>query len=288
MSDTNTSYRRKINSAKDLQSVVLSMKALAASNIGQYEKSVIALSHYYHTVELGLSVCLQANSSSLLMKKQADIGTRVAIVFGSDQGLVGQFNDQIVDQLVKTLSGKLKIWAVGERVYANLLDAGLLVAGYFAVPSSVKAISSFVEEILIKTEAEHDWSEMTQLQLLYNSSTNGSEIYSPVNEQLLPLDKDWQGKLIKLPWQTSNLPELIGNKISCLEDLIREYIFISIYRACAESLASENAARLAAMQRADKNIDELLEELNSTYHRLRQSKIDEELLDVISGFEALI
>ena len=68
---------------------------------------------------------------------------------------------------------------------------------------------------------------------------------------------------------------------------IRGYLFVSIFRACAESLASENASRLAAMQRADKNIDELLEDLNRTFHRLRQNGIDEELFDVVSGFEAL-
>jgi F-type H+-transporting ATPase subunit gamma len=72
-----------------------------------------------------------------------------------------------------------------------------------------------------------------------------------------------------------------------LRALIREYLFVSLFRACAESLASENASRLAAMQSADKNIDELLEELNRTFHRLRQSGIDEELFDLISGFEAL-
>jgi F-type H+-transporting ATPase subunit gamma len=62
---------------------------------------------------------------------------------------------------------------------------------------------------------------------------------------------------------------------------------VSLFRACAESLASENASRLAAMQRAEKNINELLEDLNRTFHRLRQSGIDEELFDVVSGFEAL-
>ena len=72
-----------------------------------------------------------------------------------------------------------------------------------------------------------------------------------------------------------------------LRALIREYLFISLFGACAESLASENASRLAAMQRADKNIDELLETLHGTFHRLRQTNIDEELFDVISGFEAL-
>ena len=70
--------------------------------------------------------------------------------------------------------------------------------------------------------------------------------------------------------------------------LIREYLFISLFQACAESLASENASRLAAMERAERNIDELLENLHGTFHRLRQSGIDEELFDVISGFEAIV
>jgi F-type H+-transporting ATPase subunit gamma len=72
-----------------------------------------------------------------------------------------------------------------------------------------------------------------------------------------------------------------------LRTLIREYLFVSLFRACAESLASENASRLSAMQRAEKNIDELLESLNRKFHQLRQSSIDEELFDVVSGFEAL-
>ena len=83
------------------------------------------------------------------------------------------------------------------------------------------------------------------------------------------------------------LPEVMGGGTGTLRALIREYLFISLFRACAESLASENASRLAAMERADKNIDELLENLHGTFHRLRQSGIDEELFDVISGFEAL-
>jgi F-type H+-transporting ATPase subunit gamma len=69
--------------------------------------------------------------------------------------------------------------------------------------------------------------------------------------------------------------------------LIHAYLFASLFKASAESLASENASRLAAMQRAEKNIDELLDDLNRKFHSLRQSSIDEELFDVVSGFEAL-
>jgi F-type H+-transporting ATPase subunit gamma len=69
--------------------------------------------------------------------------------------------------------------------------------------------------------------------------------------------------------------------------LTRESLFVSLFRACAESLASDNAIRLAARQRPYKNLDESLENLNRTLHRLRLTGIDVELFDVISGFEAL-
>jgi F-type H+-transporting ATPase subunit gamma len=69
--------------------------------------------------------------------------------------------------------------------------------------------------------------------------------------------------------------------------LIRQYLFVSLYRAFAESLASENASRLAAMQNAERNIDERLTALQGQFHQQRQSSITEELLDIVSGFEAL-
>jgi F-type H+-transporting ATPase subunit gamma len=72
-----------------------------------------------------------------------------------------------------------------------------------------------------------------------------------------------------------------------LRAFIREYLFVLLFQVGAESLASENASRLAAMQRAEKNIDGTLEDLDLKLHRIRQESIDEELFDVISGYEAL-
>ncbi len=292
MSDTTASLRRKIDSAGNLQSVVRTMKALAASSIGQYEQSVRALGDYYRTVELGLGVCFRGTGSAALMTgetRRTDAGEIGAVVFGSDQGLVGQFNDVVADHAVKTLAAlpaKPEVWAVGERVHARLADAGLPLVGLFTVPNSVKAITPLVGQILVESEARRSQGEIVELHLFYNRPTSGA-VYEPVNQRLLPLDEIWRRELAELPWPTKNLPEVMGSGTETLRALIREYLFVSLFRACAESLASENASRLAAMQRADKNIDELLEDLNGTFHRLRQSGIDEELFDVISGFEAL-
>lgn len=291
MSDTTASLRRKIGSAGDLQSVVRTMKALAASSIGQYEKSVRALGDYYRTVELGLGACFRTSESAAFVverKSRVDAGAIGAVVFGSDQGLVGQFNDVVADFTVKTLAdvpGQSRVWAVGERIHARLADAGLPPLGLFTVPSSVRAITPLIGQILVEHETHQDRGKVTELHLFYNRPTSGA-VYAPVHQRLLPLDETWRRTLADLPWPTKPLPEVMGGSAT-LRALIREYLFVSLFRACAESLASENASRLAAMERADRNIDELLEDLNGTFHRLRQSGIDAELFDVISGFEAL-
>jgi F-type H+-transporting ATPase subunit gamma len=210
-------------------------------------------------------------------------------VFGSDQGLVGRFNDVVADyalQALAELPGKPQVWAVGERVHGRLADAGLTLAGLHAVPNSVQAITPLVGRILVESEAHQSQDEIGELHLFYNRPTSGA-IYEPVQQRLLPLDEIWRRKLVELPWPTGNLPEVMGDETSTLRALIREYLFVSLFRACAESLASENASRLAAMQRADRNIDELLEDLGGTFHRIRQSGIDAELFDVVSGFDAL-
>ena len=288
MSDTTAGLRRKIAGAGDLQSVVRTMKAVAASSIGQYEKSVTALADFNRAVELGLSACFRKTGPAPLIPERKAPGAIGAVVFGSDQGLVGQFNDVVADFAIETLAalpGKPEIWAVGERVHERLVDAGLSPRGVSPVPNSVKAITPLVGQILLESEARQQHG-IAELHLFHNRPKSGA-VYEPVNQRLLPLDEEWRRHLAELPWPTKSLPEVIGGGTETLRAFIRGYFFVSIFRACAESLASENASRLAAMQRADKNIDELLEDLNRTFHRLRQNGIDEELFDVVSGFEAL-
>lgn len=298
MSGTTIGLRRKIQSAGDLHSVVRTMKALAASSIGQYEESVRALADYNRTVELGLGACFrQSGVSAPLPERKSATSPITAIVFGSDQGLVGPFNDIIADFAIKTLSelpGKPQIWAIGERVHARLQDADLKILGLFPVPNSVNAIAPLIAQILIESESESQnatnfdtaTTAETPVHVFHHQPKSGA-IYEPVAHRLLPLDTAWQQKLAKIPWPTKLPPEILPSSLSILPALIREYLFISLYRACAESLASENASRLAAMQRAERNIDELLETLRADYNHLRQSTIDEELFDLISGYENL-
>ena len=295
MADSMASLQRKIGSAADLRSVVRAMKAQAAASVGQYEKSVEALGDYARTVDLGLAVCFLGDPVSLTTQPPPGSDGKVirAVVFGSDQGLVGRFNDIVLDyaqQSLASLKGSARVWGVGERLRAALETSGMPLLGVLPVPASVRAIAALVGQILVavidESEPLEQSGSITELHLYYNCPTSGSA-YAPVSQRLLPLDAEWRRSLARQRAATGTLPDVLGDSPSTLRALIREYLFVSIFRACAESLASENSSRLAAMERADRNIDKMLVSLHDNFHRLRQNIIDEELSDVVSGFKAL-
>ena len=287
------SLTRQIVGAGELKSVVRTMKAMAASNIGQYQAAAASLENYYNMVSLGIVAYFNnAKIPSTLEnrpQKAAEEKTICAIVFGSDQGFVGQFNDSLseyVSQSLETFSGKKEIWTVGARIPVLLKDLGFNVTKKFPLPNSVKAISNLIGSILLSVEEHHENSQLNEFYIFHNHFKS-ELIYSPKSQKLLPLEQSWKEELMDLKWPTKKIPEIIGNSNSAIKMLIKEFLFVTLFKACSESLASENYSRLGAMERAEKNIEELLDTISHTYHRLRQSSIDEELFDVVSGFEAL-
>ena len=125
-----------------------------------------------------------------------------------------------------------------------------------SVPTSVNAITSLVGQILIEIEAALEHGDVGEVYVFHNHPKFGA-VYEPVSKRLLPLDHTWQNKLAAIPWPTKNLPEVIEGSASALQAFVRGYLFVLLFQTCAESLASENASRLAAMQRAEKNIEEI-------------------------------
>ncbi|HEY4966580.1 MAG TPA: F0F1 ATP synthase subunit gamma [Puia sp.] len=295
--DTLESIRNKTEGAKDLKSVVSAMKAMASSNIVQYQTAVSSLGDYYHTVALGIIAYFRAEKIDAI-SDQKEIKKRnktkqdkiiCAIVFGSDQGLVGQFNDSMADFVstsLNALPGKKEIWAIGERVELLLSDMGLNTKTHYPVPNAVDEITPLVQRILTKSQDSQVSKRIDEFYIFHNQPKPASG-YQHVMQRFLPLDEKWKDSLQELQWPTKRPPQIAGAARPTLLALISGYLFTSLFKACAESLASENASRLEAMQRAEKNIGDLLDDLNKKYHRLRQSSIDEELFDVVSGFEAL-
>jgi len=273
-------------------SVVKTMKALAAVSIRQYQKAVESLDDYNRTVEMGLQIVLKERMGATMQRKDAAIKRLGAIVFGSDQGLCGQLNEQIsvfaLDAINEAGVNKenRKVLAVGARVADYVEDAGQPVEELMATPSSTAGITPLVQEIIMIIEEWHFRQNVDHFVLFYNDYISGSN-YQPYKVQLLPVNRDWLKDIARKKWDSKSLPIFRMDCNRIFSSLIREYLFVSLYRAFAESLASENASRLASMQNAEKNIEEQLLDLHVQFHRTRQMTITEELLDIVAGFEAL-
>jgi F-type H+-transporting ATPase subunit gamma len=217
------------------------MKALAASSIGQYERAVAALNDYYRTVELGLSDCLRSNEAPGARSVAGPAGKIGAIAFGSDQVLVGRFNEVLMDFAtidVNALPGRpTRIWAVGERMQALIPAPLIAVPQAWQVPASVEAITPLIGRILIDIGATRERGDIAELHVFHNRPTSAAA-YEPVGRRLLPLDDAWRNGMVAVRWPTRSPPQTIDSAVPALEALIREYLFVVLYQACAESLAA--------------------------------------------------
>lgn len=288
---TTETLKRKIQSANDLLGVVKTMKALAAVSIRQYQRAVESLVDYSRTVELALQIVLReiSETSASSPRKPPRLG---AIVFGTDQGLCGQFNNIVaqhalaeMDRLNIPVESRYLI-SVGMRTADLLEEAGHKVWNILDTPGSIAGMTFLVQDILLILEEWRFRKSIEYVYLFFNEYISGAT-YRPRTYQLLPLDKRWLGEIKSRRWVSRTLPMFTIEWERIFRSIIREYLFVSLYGALANSLASENASRLAAMQNAEKNIEERLEELEVQFHRQRQMVITEELLDVVAGFEAL-
>ncbi len=300
MSDSLPLLRHRLKIAGDLGAVVKTMKAMAAASITQFEQAASALEEYARAVELSLALYFRQHPSSGtagtkgegLIPPPAPRGTArrgALLVFGTDQGMVGQFNESLVEKVVGRLAEEPEpplIWAVGERIQYRLENAGYVPARVFPAPNSTEAIAPLIASILEEIEGAWEGGAAGNVSFCRNRPLSRAR-YEFSWSCLLPLDEHWEARFRHLPWPSGNLPELVHETPGTLAAFVSQYLFVSLFRACAESAAAENGARLAAMQRAEKNIEERQHDLQQDFNRQRQKGIDEELFDLLAGYEAL-
>lgn len=290
--ETVESLKRRINTAEDLHSLVRTMKALAAVNIRQLEHAVESLGDYRRTIELGLRVVLRQRGRGSVKTRTAPQQSLGAVVFGSDQGMCGQLNDQIVAFALQHIKGlnipaeRRTALAIGARAAARLEDAGERLEATLPVAGSGSGITPLVQDMLLHVERWHTEQHIDHIVVFYCEHLSRAA-YRTQRLDLLPIDRRWLQTLEREKWPTHILPTFTMDTDRLFSALVRQYLFVSLYRACAESLASENASRLAAMRGAERSIGDKIGELTGLFHQQRQMTITEELLDIAAGFEAL-
>ncbi len=287
------SLRRRIDSSRQLQSVVKTMKTIAAASIRQFEQSAESIGEYRTTVELAMQITLKRGQPI----PDTPPGTEkhlplLAIVFGSSQGMCGQFNEDIIafvtDHVLPNgnTGQKLDTLAIGDRITPYLEDHGMTPISEATLPYSVKGIGGGVHRVLTVLDSWYRSNPTGRIYIYHNHKTSGAS-YDSRRHTLIPLDTIWLHQLADKPWSSRTIPTFRMPRGDLFASLVRQYLFVALYQAFAESLAAENASRLAAMQAAESHIEEHLEELESTHNHLRQDSITAELLDIASGYEAL-
>lgn len=296
--DSAEALQRRIKGTRELGSVVRTMKTLAAVSVHHYEEAVGSLEVYSRTIELALQAVARQMPDDLaavaaVRAAQEDGGSREgAIVLGTDQGMCGAFNDQLAAYLKAARGGAAQaaaagpVWAVGSRLAPALQDAGMAPESVFGAPGSVEGITGKVSELLSGFDAWLRGAGIGRVGLYYQRSA-GPGLYRPHHVQLWPVDLGQLAELRRSRWESRSLPMVGLPWQDMVRPIIRQRLFIALYRGFAESLASENAARLSAMERAEKNVEERLAELQREFNYLRQQSITVELLDIIAGYEAL-
>jgi F-type H+-transporting ATPase subunit gamma len=266
------------------------MKALAMTSIQEAENAVESLGHYYRTVRLGLQIALRHQPADTRRPHTGVMGATGILVFGSAWGMCGRFNELLAEYTVKQLDQQdwtpRRLVGLGSYIGGALETAGRPADSQYGVPDSVSGITERVQELLMLIEEWRTVQSIDRVLLFYNESTSGAG-YGPQVQYLLPLDEAWLNQLEAESWPTHVLPTFRGPWSDLFARLVRQYLFVSLYRAFAETLASEHSSRLAAMQAAEENVEERLHDLQAQFHHVRQSAITEELLDITSGFEAL-
>jgi len=281
------SLERLTHRTETLQSIhgiVRTMKTMSAINALPYEQAARAIEAWRETVLDGFRAFLR--SAGPLPRTSSGQSRQVLVVMGSDHGLCGNYNEVLATRVARHPAAReARIICVGAQMQDALGGEGLTPEITLLPPASADGLGRLAGDLVTRLEGIRgvDGIEVT---LIYTQRA-GQGRQAAFAQRLLPLDDELLADLARRPWRSRSLPQFSLPAPSLLAVLIRNLLFATLYRAAAEALVTENAARLALMQQAEQSIEDRLEDLRAETRSVRQSEITTELLDVIVGFEAL-
>lgn len=273
---------------ESIRGVVRTMKTLSAVNASPYEGAAESIGKFHETVLRGLQIVLRGIEPQV-RSGQAGTARRIALIFGSEHGLCGGYNESVAAAALANASLEgAALFAVGARMTDTLEGLGATVTQRFAPPASADGVGRLAGEVLIALETARTHAPDGDIAVTtLHMRRSASGIHAPVTHCLLPVAAEFLEELRGRPWVSRSLPTFRMAPEALFGALIRHHLFASLFLAAAEAMAAENAARLALMQQAERAIDDRLMDLRAAHRAARQSEITNELLDVIAGSEAL-
>ena len=291
--DSLEGLQKRIKTTQDLRSIVSTMKSLSAVSIIQYDTALKSLLEYGKTIDAGASALLRNGvlNAAKPPKIASDKKRVLAVLIGSDTGLVGKINRDVTDFAFQTLREKgvdanqAHFIAIGRQIINLMESREYSLEASYPVSNSIKAVSTTAAAVLVKIDEVLHTHGITHVYLFYNRKRGVS--VRPHSSLLMPAGEEWLAKIKERKWESRRFPVFSMSPQALFSSLVQERLLIELSTALTDSLTAEHHTRLMTMQAAEKNIDENLERMNLEYQQMRQENITTELLDVVSGAEAL-
>ena len=282
------SLQKRIKTTADLRDIVSTMKSLSSVSILQYDQAAVSLKGYRKNIRDGFHALSKCRP--MIAQTEAKNGRTLLILLGSDNGLVGRFNKEVLQTAQSFLQNEgiknALFLTVGKRMAALAENAKVDLFAKYAISNSIKFVNSLADTIIIRLYEAMQSQKVNKVVVFFHKREQGTSV-SLEKMILLPFSKTTYADLKKKKWETNNIPLVTLPTSILAQALIKEYLMIELCSALTYSLSAEHHTRMVNMQNAEKNIDESLSKLNQEYQQKRQDAITEELIDVVSGSEAI-
>ena len=284
--------KNRIGSVKSTQKITSAMKMVAAAKLRKAQEQAIASRPYCSSMEKIVSSLASKliDNAPELLKGKKDIKKQLLVVFSADRGLCGGFNGSI-SRAVKLEVKKSKDLGI---------ETKLLFVGRKSADTLKKDFQQHIVEIVTGNSTNPNYSDALSISSkivdLYQKDEFGSckiifnKFVSAITQEvtlksLIPIETNNED--VSKNNQVSSVYEYEPSEEVILEELLNKNIATQLFSAQMESTASELAARMTAMDNATRNAGDLIDRLTLQYNRTRQAFITKELIEIISGAEAL-
>jgi len=284
--------KNRIGSVKSTQKITSAMKMVAAAKLRKAQEQAIASRPYCSSMEKIVSSLANKliDNAPELLKGKKDIKKQLLVVFSADRGLCGGFNGSISRAVKlevkksKDLGIETKLLFVGRKSADTLKKDFQQHIVEIVTGNSTNPIYSDALSISSKIVDLYQKNEFGSCKIIFNKFV--SAITQEVTlKSLIPIETNNED--VSNNNQVSSVYEYEPSEEVILEELLNKNIATQLFSAQMESTASELAARMTAMDNATRNAGDLIDRLTLQYNRTRQAFITKELIEIISGAEAL-
>ena len=286
------SLNRRIKTTTDLGDIVGTMKMLSSVSVIQYEAALHSLKQYGQTIQDAFHGLFTQESFHYTPPQTSKHEPKVlAIIIGSDNGLVGRFNRDLMAYTTKYLKEKFPqttphVIATGKRIGMLSQSQDFILDAVYPISNSLKELAPISSQLLTQINQIVSKNKIDFV-YLFSNRKNGTSSFVPHARQIIPLPEEQIAQLQRQKWDGRSLPLITTNQNDLFHALLHQYLIVVLLHDLVASLASEHYTRMVHMQEAEKNIEESLDSLHLEYQQERQTQITDELIDIVSGAEEM-